>query len=145
MMLTTTWKGKYHFESTDGVNVTLMDTKKPHGDGSALSPKQLALAAVCGCTAMDVYAHTNKHKQPPKTLRIEADAPLTEGHPAVFAHITLDYFFEGEIPSALAVEAVRLSQTKYCGVSAMMAKSCPIRYRVHMNGSLVNEGEAKFA
>lgn len=144
MQLSTTWKQKFRFESTDGVNTAAMDIKKPHGDEAALSPKQLCLAAVAGCTGMDVISHLNKHKQVTGSLRIEADAPVTTGHPAIFAKVQLDFFFEGEIQTARAVEAVELSQSKYCGVSAMIAKACPIFYRVHLNGNLVAEGQAKF-
>lgn len=144
MKLTTTWSQKLTFTTTDGTNQTSMDTPPPYGDGKALSPKQLCLAAIAGCTGMDVVSHLNKHKQPARALRIEADAPVTSGHPAVFSHVDLDFYFEGEVQSALAVEAVQLSQSKYCGVSAMIAKSCPIRYKVHVNGSVVAQGEAKF-
>jgi putative redox protein len=144
MKLTTTWNQKFTFSSTDGTSTALMDTVPPYGDGKALSPKQLCLAAITGCTGMDVVSHLGKHKHPPHALRIEADAPVTKGYPAVFSHVELDFYFEGEVQTALAVEAVQLSQTKYCGVSAMIAKSCPIRYRVHVNGSLAAQGEAKF-
>lgn len=145
MKLTTTWSQKFTFATTDGSNTTMMDIQPPHGDGKALSPKQLCLAAIAGCTGMDVLSHLNKHKQTTSSLKIEADAPVTQGYPAVFSEVILDFYFEGEIQTTRAVEAVQLSQSKYCGVSAMIAKSCPIRYRVHLNGSLVNEGEAKFS
>ncbi len=144
MKLTTTWTQKFHLDATDGTNSVPMDIKPPHGDGAALSPKQLCLAAITGCTGLDVISHLNKHKQPYSSFRIEADAPVTEGHPAVFASVQLDFFLEGEAQTARLVEAVTLSQTKYCGVSAMMAKNCPIYYRVHLNGSLVHEGQANF-
>lgn len=93
---------------------------------------------------MDVIAHLNKRKQPPKIFRVEAEADLTATHPKTFTEVRLDFHLEGEIQTALALEAVGLSQTKYCGVSAMMAKNCPIRYRVVLNGSVVGQGEAKF-
>ena len=144
MKLTTSWNQKFSFSTTDGSNTALMDTKPPYGEGKALSPKQLCLAAICGCTGMDVVSHLNKHKQPARSLRIEADSPVTEGHPAVFSEVMLDFYFEGETQTSLVKEAVELSQTKYCGVSAMIAKSCPIYYRVHLNGSLIAEGQARF-
>jgi len=143
MKLTTNWMEKFRFSATDGTNSTTMDTNPPYGEGF-LTPKQLCLAAVEGCTAMDVISHLNKRKQLPKSFSIEADADLTATHPKVFSEIRLLYHFEGEVQTALALEAVELSQTKYCGVSAMMAKNCPIRYQVFLNGSLVGQGEAKF-
>jgi putative redox protein len=144
MKLTTTWNGKYHFAATDGGRTAPMDILPPFGDGTALSPKQLCLAGLMGCTAMDVYAHLNKRKQLPERFWVEADAPVREKSPAVFLSVQLDFHFEGATDPAQALEAVQLSQTKYCGVSAMIAKACPVRYRVHVNGKVAGEGEAKF-
>jgi putative redox protein len=93
---------------------------------------------------MDVYAHLNKRKQLPTSLRLEADATVREKSPAIFTQVVLDYYLEGPLEESLAVEAVRLSQTKYCGVSAMIAKACPIRYRIHLNGARIGEGQAEF-
>lgn len=121
-----------------------MDAKPPFGDGSALSPKQLALAAIAGCTGVDITGLMRKYKQEMTGFKIDADAPVSQGHPAVFTEVQLDFYFEGKIESAKAMEAVILSQTKYCGVSAMMAKNCPIRYRVHLNGEKIGDGVAKF-
>lgn len=132
------------FVSTDGNNSVTMDTQAPMGDGRALSPKQLCLASICGCSGMDVVGLLKKFKQDVKMFRVEADAPVTEGYPAVFAFVMLDFFLDGNIESAKAIEAVHLSQSKYCGVSAMIAKACPIRYRIHVNGVKVHEGESAF-
>jgi len=40
------------------------------------------------------------------------------------------------------LKAVNLSMTKYCGVSAMIAKAAPIYYKVNINGSEVGSGQA---
>lgn len=141
----TTWKNKSLFVTGDGEHHTNMDAKPPFGEGTALTPKQLALAAVAGCTGMDINSLMKKFKQEMTGLRIEADAPLTEGkQPAVFKEIKLDFFFEGNIEPSKALEAVTLSQTKFCGVSAMMAKACPIYYHVHLNGKEIGKGQAEF-
>lgn len=144
MKISTTWKSKSLFSTSDGSLSTNMDAKPPFGEGTALSPKQLALAAIAGCTGVDVVGLMRKHKQEMSGLRIEADAPVSEGHPAVFKEVVLDFYFEGNVKPEIALESVRLSQTKYCGVSAMMAKACPIRYTVHLNGETIGNGIANF-
>jgi putative redox protein len=144
MKISTTWESKMKFSSTDGRNSLVMDTQPPIGDGSALSPKQLCLAAICGCTGIDVASLLRKFKQEPTSFHMEAEAPVTESYPAVFSWVMLDFFLQGPVEAARLIEAVQLSQTKYCGVSAMFAKGCPIRYRIHLNGNLVNEGESNF-
>lgn len=145
MKLTTHWKEKMLFETTDGQVTAAMDAKPPIGTGTALSPKQMALAAVVGCTAMDVVALMRKFRQDLQAFSIEAEAPLTEGgHPVVFTKVLLDFYFEGPVEQEKAIEAVTLSQTKYCGVSAMMAKACPIHYKIYLNKNLVHEADSKF-
>lgn len=144
MKLTADWKGKALFEASDGAHTTCMDAKPPFGQDSALSPKQHCLAAILGCTGIDVVGLMRKYRQEMMGLRIEADAPVVKAHPAVFEFVQLDFFFEGSIDEERAIEAVRLSQSMYCGVSAMIAKACPIRYRIHVNGRPVHEGQAEF-
>ncbi len=121
-----------------------MDASPPFGEGKALSPKQLLLASICGCTGIDVAARMRKHKQQLTKFYIEADAPKREGKPATFDSITLDYFFEGVVEASLAIESVVSSQTEDCGVSAMITPHCPIYYRVHLNGDLIKEGQSDF-
>lgn len=144
MKISTSWQQKYLFESLNEGGVTArMDTKKPYGDESALSPKELCLASITGCTGMDLIVYFNKYKQPLKSMRIEADAPVIKGHPAVFEKVTLDFYLEG-VEEKHALEAVKRSQTKECGVSAMISKACPIYYRVHLDGKMIGEGQAAF-
>ncbi|MCO5143462.1 MAG: OsmC family protein [Oligoflexia bacterium] len=145
MKLKTIWKDKMLFETTDGSLSTTMDAKAPIGGGTALSPKQLCLSAIAGCTAMDVAALMRKYKQDVKEFFIESEAELTSGYPAVFKSVDLQFYLNGEIDKEKAIEAVLLSQTKYCGVSAMMAKHCPIYYKIYINSELVNEGQANFS
>jgi putative redox protein len=42
------------------------------------------------------------------------------------------------------MESVRLSQTKFCGVSAMLSKAFPIKYVVRLNGQEIGQGQAEF-
>jgi putative redox protein len=145
MKISTSWAGGMAFTAGDGERNVAMDAAPPFGAGAALSPKQLCLAAIGGCTAMDVVSWLKKHKAAAASVRVDCDAPVKSGYPAVFEKVTLDFFVEGALDEKLVTEAVVLSQTKYCGVSAMIERSCPIFYRVHLNGSLVHEARADFS
>jgi len=146
MKLTCTWNQKMKFTAdSDGYSVA-MDAKSPVGDSSAMTPKQLVLAGVCGCTAMDVAALLKKYKQPVETFVVDAQATHTEGvHPTVFKEIKLLFKLTGSIEAAKILEAVQLSQTKYCGVSAMISKTAPILYEVELNGAIIGAGRAAFS
>lgn len=144
MKLSTSWIKKMQFSVTDGNNTALMDAMPPIGDGTALTPKQLALAGAAGCAGVDVSAYMRKHKQELTAFKIEAEAPTAKTHPSVFTSIALKFLIEGQVSDSHAITAVTESMTLYCGVSAMLAKGCPIHYSVHVNGILVKEGKAAF-
>ncbi|MBY0385688.1 OsmC family peroxiredoxin, partial [bacterium] len=86
-----------------------------------------------------------KHKQPVTEFKIDVDVePLTTKHPHVFAKAEITFHLTGQIDAAIALESVRLSQTKFCGVSAMLSKAFPITYNVIVNGESVGSGQAQF-
>lgn len=122
-----------------------MDTTSPIGTDVAPTPKQLLVAGLCGCTGMDVVALLKKYKQPLEAFQIEAEATPTEGgHPVVYKDIKLLFKLSGPLDAAKALEAVALSQSKYCGVSAMVSKAVPITYVVELNGQRIGDGKADF-
>lgn len=89
------------------------------------------LASLCGCSGIDVVEILNKMKVPFTTLSIEATAEQTDTVPKVFSVINMTYKADvGEAHLDQFNRAVSLSQEKYCGVSAMLAKVCPIHYTV---------------
>ncbi len=140
-----TWTEGMHFAGeSDGHRVNL-DAKAPIGKGTGMSPKELVALGVAGCTAMDVIALLKKHKQPFTAFSVGVEATQTSGgHPVVFESVGLVYRAQGEIDPKVLLESVNLSQTKYCGVSAMIAKTAPINYKVELNGEQVGEGRANF-
>lgn len=125
--------------------VVTMDAKAPIGSGQGLTPKELVALGVAGCTAMDVAALMKKYAQPVETFQVTAEFTLTKGTtPAIFQTMDLVFDLTGNIDQSKALEAVRLSQTKYCGVSAMISKSVPINYIVRINNADVGSGTADF-
>ncbi len=146
MQLELQWKELMAFEAKAGANTVSMDAKTPIGRSSAQTPKELVIAGLCGCTAMDVIALMRKHKQKVTSFTVKADVSVVEKvHPAVFSAVKLDFFLEGEVEPQRALEAVQLSQTQYCGVSAMLAKAFPITWELFVNGESVGQGKAEFA
>lgn len=132
------------FDTKIDAHTVPMDSHGPIGGDSAPTPKELLLAAVCGCTAMDVISLMRKYKQEVKTFAIEGTADQTEHHPKIFKQVKLTYRFTGNIDAAKAHEAVHLSQSLYCGVSAMISKAVPISYSIEINGAMTSEGKSEF-
>jgi len=140
-----TWKEKMQLIGEAGNHTIALDTKRPLGDDSGLTPKELVAIGVCGCTAMDVVALLKKHQQPLESLDVRVDVTSTEGvHPAVFKQLDLTFDLTGDVSPEQVLSAVQLSQSKYCGVSAMLASSMPIQYKVILNGQEIGTGKASF-
>lgn len=139
------WKAGMNFIGRVGDNTVEVDTKPPLGKNEGLTPKELIAIGLAGCTAMDVVALFRKHKQEVKSFNVETDVTKsTGGYPEVFTQATLIFNAEGNIDKAKYIEAVTLSQTKYCGVSAMLLKAFPIDYKVVLNGETIHEGKSAF-
>lgn len=129
---------------SDGHSVD-MDAKAPIGKSSAMTPKELVAAGLGGCTAMDVVALLKKHKQAYESFNVDVDVAMSKGgSPVVFTDAVLTFKLVGAADKDIFIEAVKLSQTKYCGVSAMMCKAFPIKYVVVLNGEIISEGFAAF-
>lgn len=145
MKTTINWNEKMSFSAQTEANTIAMDAKAPLGDGKAMTPKELVAAGLGGCTAMDVVALLKKHKQEHKTLQIEVDiAASTGSHPLVFTEANMTFHVTGNVDPAILLESVKLSQTKFCGVSAMLSKAFPIKYNVILNNENIGSGQAEF-
>ena len=139
------WKGRMLFGAAAAGHEVLVDARPPLGAGGGMNPKELLLAALASCTAMDVAAMLRKRKQEPSSFRVSIDArPSEGGHPKVFSKAELTYTLTGGVDPEVALHAVVASQTLFCGVSAMLARAFPIAYVVMVNGARVGEGEADF-
>ena len=145
MKLNSVWAGKMRFSAEVDNHTVHMDTKAPVGDDTAVTPKQMLVAPISGCTGMDVVALLKKYHQPLSKFEIEAEASVTEGaQPIVFKEVQLVFKLEGTLEKEKVLEAITLSQTKYCSVSAMLSKSFPIHYTVQLNSEVIGAGSAQF-
>ena len=87
------------------------------------------LLGLAGCTSMDVVSILLKKRAPLRAFRLEVDASRAEEHPKVFTAIHLTFYLEGEgLKEKDVIEAIRLSQEKYCSASVMFSKTCEITY-----------------
>jgi len=105
----------------------VMDAAK---DKTANSPMELVLIALCGCTASDVVSILRKKREPFTGLEVRAEAERAAGYPAVYTDIKLTYSVRGSVTQKAMEDAVRLSQEKYCSVSAMLEKTAKITFSI---------------
>ncbi|MBZ0178553.1 MAG: OsmC family protein [Melioribacteraceae bacterium] len=115
---------------TDSNHWVTMDGPENFGGSDAgIRPKELLLLSLGGCTASDVASILQKKRVDIKGFEINISSEMTEEHPKVFTRIDLEYVFYGKGIKETDVErAIELSQTKYCGVTAMLEKVLTINH-----------------
>ena len=97
---------------------------------TANSPVELVLIALCGCTGADVVSILRKKREPFVSLEVSAKGERAADPPTVFTEIHLFYRVGGKVSKKAMEDAVRLSEEKYCSVSAMLAKTARITYTI---------------
>lgn len=104
------------------------------GREGANKPMELLLISLGGCTAMDVLSILGKMREPYTGLVVKVRAEQSEEHPRVFRNIHLRYIVEGEVDPAKVEKAIRLSQERYCPVTAMLREAVPIEWEYEIVG-----------
>jgi len=129
-------KGSTFIAKGDSNHWVVLDSVEKFGGRDAASrPMEMVLIALGGCTAMDTESLINKMRTPVDEFHVEVTAERHNEHPKVFTKIHLTYFFRGEnLNKANIAKAVRLSQEKYCSVTAMLSHSVDITYEIKYIG-----------
>lgn len=117
------WKGQeldFHGEVGSGYELDLSGQASPAG----VSPMELIVVGLAGCTGMDVIGILQKKRQPVTGLIVEVLGLRSDQHPMVFTDLEIVFRVQGEGVDPAAVErSIELSQTKYCSVSAMLQQA----------------------
>lgn len=123
-------KGISFAGKTDSNHWITMDGPENFGGSDAgIRPKELLLLSLAGCTASDVISILQKKRVKLDDFEINISADMTEEHPKVYSKIDLEYVFYGKDIKDKDVErAIELSQTTYCGVTAMFKKAMEIKH-----------------
>lgn len=135
----TQWMGKMQFNSLVNGHTIIMDApERVGGEDSGPIPKPFILTALSGCTGMDIVAILRKAQKEVKDLTIKVTGELSKQQPIEYIAMHVIYEFKGEESfKAAALDAVTVSQEKYCGVSHMLRKALPVSWEVNYNGMQV--------
>lgn len=119
----------------------VMDADPPEGDGSAPGPKETLLAALAGCTSMDVASILRKKRQQATTYEIAVSGESAPEHPRVFTAIDVEHRVTGTVEPEALRRSIELSATRYCPVSATLSAVATIqhRYRLTDAGGMMHE------
>lgn len=139
------WNSHLSFTSiTRGHEVNLDTIFANGGLNRGPNPKEMLLNAIGTCAGMDIVSILESHKEKLLTFSIAVKAEMTKTTPSYFANIHLIFKCSGETHKEPLIKACELSMTKYCGVSYMLSKACPISYELHLNDENIFSGISKF-
>ncbi len=125
------WQGGGTFIGKNATGGTVQMGKMNEKPG--VSPMELILVGLAGCTGVDIVDILQKKRQPLEALKVKVRGKKAQDFPKIYKEIEVTYLVWGEGIDPKAVErAIELSEEKYCSVSAMLRHAADIRssYRI---------------
>lgn len=131
--------------SSGGYSIPL-DAIRDHGGHEAgISPMELMLTSLAGCTGMDVISILRKKKQQVTGFEVQVSGIRADEHPKVYTEISVHFVVTGHNVNETAVtRAIELSRDKYCGAAATLRHTATIHYthEIIESGALPEETES---
>lgn len=105
------------------------------GNGNGMRPMQTVLAALCGCSAVDIISILKKQRQSLTGLVIKVDGEREkEKTPSLWETVHLVFELTGDIEDQKASKAVELSVEKYCSVAETLRRAGTIiKFKIFVN------------
>ena len=119
------WQGKMKFDAVvNGHHLTMDLPESSGGEDAGPRPKPLMLAALAGCTGLDVVSLLKKMRQEFEYFNIIVKGDTEDEHPNAFVKMHIIYELRGKDLDLEKIEkAISLSMERYCGVSAVYRKA----------------------
>jgi putative redox protein len=98
-----------------------------------MKPSDLLLVALAGCSAVDVVGILQKKRQDLRGLEINVSGTQDSDPPWTFRRIELEFVVSGkELKEKAVADAIRLSEERYCSVSATVREVAEVvtSYRI---------------
>lgn len=126
------WKENMKFESiVDGHKIVVDALPEVGGNDEGPRPKTLLMLALAGCTGMDVVSILKKMQVEFTGFDIKIEGELNEEHPKKYTSMKIIYEIKGtNVPYDKVEKAVKLSQEKYCSVSANFRDAMALDYEI---------------
>lgn len=127
-MIDLVWRGgmEFHAKTSSGNSLVFDSDSDSESKSTGSSPLDFLLAAIAGCTAMDVVSILQKKRQDLQSysITVEGARPEPGQYPRPFTSIFLRHSFSGTNLDPLAVaRAIQLSEEKYCSVLATLRQN----------------------
>lgn len=126
-------EGMAFVSKVNGHDVVIDAVAEVGGQDLGPRPKELMLAALGGCTGMDVISILKKMRVEVDYFNVKVEAEMTEEHPKHYTAMHTIYQFKGKyLPMDKLEKAINLSQDRYCGVSYVYRKAMKITHEIQI-------------
>ncbi len=127
------WVEKRQFVGIDSTRHSVVISGTGPEDGVGMKPAELLLIALGACSAFDVLDILEKKRQKVTGLEVRVHGEQDLEPPWAFRRIHVTYRVRGRGLSSKAVEdAVRLSEEKYCSVSATVRGVAALTHTIEL-------------
>jgi len=128
------WLGELRFRGTnaDGRSA-IMDATDEKGHPAGVTPMQLLLMALGGCTGIDIVSILKKQRQNLTGFAVNITGHRRSEPPRYYEMIHVEYVLKGSgLDDKKVRRAIQLSEEKYCSVRAMLMDKAQVTssYRV---------------
>ncbi len=116
----------FHFSAmNDGGNEVHLDASPDiGGTNQGMRPMQMLLAAMGGCSAIDIISILRKQRQDLRDLKITVTGEREpEAVPSLYQSVHAHFRFFGNLDAGKVEKAINLSIEKYCSVSRTLEKA----------------------
>ncbi|MCS6984052.1 MAG: OsmC family protein [Leptospiraceae bacterium] len=121
----------FHFVAYNesGQEVHMDASPEMGGRNRGMRPMEMILAALAGCSSVDVVHILQKQRQRIESYRVIVDAERETGKEAnLFRNIHIHFELKGDIEEEKLMRAISLSIEKYCSVAKILEKTSKISY-----------------
>lgn len=123
------WVEKRQFIGTGSSKHTVVMSSQDEENGTGISPSQLLMIGLGGCTAYDVVDILQKKRQRLTGLEVTVTGEQDPDPPWTYRKFHIQYVLHGKGLRDKAVhDAIELSESKYCSVGATLRGAAEITY-----------------
>ena len=132
------WDGENGYTAVNKAGATVLMGKDKNGN-PGIGPMEILLVGLAGCTMMDIVDIMKKKRQVPVDFKVvvRGSQRLTE-YPYHYTEYQIEYLLWGDnLIEKDVVQAIQLSEEKYCSVGGTLSKAGPI----HSTFRILKPGE----
>lgn len=126
----------FHAVNQDGNSISIDASSNIGGSNKGMRPMQLLLAALGGCSGIDVASILRKQKQIVVFFEIKINGEREEivsQDYSLFKTIHVHFILKGNLNKLKVEKAVKLSMEKYCSVAKILEPTAKITYTITLN------------